>query len=201
MRSWFLPRTPDVISTLLQQAQVTIAGMDAFAAWSGGDSGREREVRDAEHAADAQRRQLQAELRSAFSVPLDAEDLFVLSERLDDLINGAKNAIREAEVMQMAPDAHLGAMAQELCDGVRHIAAAFETIVSDPDQALEAADAIIKCQRNIERDYRQAMSDAIKLDDLRELFGRRELYRRYARLGDGLNTVAERIWYAVVKQG
>ena len=31
---WFLPETPDVVGLLLQQLEVTIDGMDAFAAWA-----------------------------------------------------------------------------------------------------------------------------------------------------------------------
>jgi hypothetical protein len=35
---------------------------------------------------------------------------------------------------------------------------------------------------------------------LREVMGRRELYRRLSRVGDGIIDVAERVWYAVVKE-
>jgi hypothetical protein len=45
------------------------------------------------------------------------------------------------------------------------------------------------------------MSDALNIGDVRDLFSRRELYRRCARLGDGVTSVAERVWYAVVKHG
>jgi uncharacterized protein Yka (UPF0111/DUF47 family) len=48
-------------------------------------------VREAEHTADDVRRRLLQELRVAFSVPLDAEDIYTLSERLDTVLNDASS--------------------------------------------------------------------------------------------------------------
>ena len=45
------------------------------------------------------------------------------------------------------------------------------------------------------------MSALLQVDDLREVMGRREAYRRLSRIGDLVHTVAERVWYAVVKEG
>ena len=45
------------------------------------------------------------------------------------------------------------------------------------------------------------MAALLDLDDLREVTARRELYRRVARMGEVVVEVAERIWYAVVKEG
>jgi len=39
-----------------------------------------------------------------------------------------------------------------------------------------------------------------QVDEIHEVMGRRELYRRYARMGDAIKGVAHRIWYAVVKE-
>ena len=44
---WFLPEAPDVIGMLQKQAAITARGMDAFAAWAGGDASRADEVRAA----------------------------------------------------------------------------------------------------------------------------------------------------------
>ena len=199
MKHWFLPDSPDVIGLLLHQADVTIHGLDAFAAWSAGDEVGAQAVRDAEHEADDVRRELHRALRQAFSTPLDAEDLYALSERLDSVLNGAKNAVREAEVMQICPDAPLASMAVELAAAVEHLRTSFAALTTDADAATDAADAAIRREREMERIYRKAMSDLLEVEELREVIGRRELYRRYARLGDELVRVAERVWYALVK--
>ena len=44
------------------------------------------------------------------------------------------------------------------------------------------------------------MSGLLEATELREVAGKRELYRRYARIGEAIEHVANRIWYAVVKQ-
>ena len=44
------------------------------------------------------------------------------------------------------------------------------------------------------------MSALLEIDDLREVMARREIYRRFTHVGDSLVTVAERVWYAVVKE-
>jgi uncharacterized protein Yka (UPF0111/DUF47 family) len=199
VRHWFLPRTPDVLATLREQCAVTVGGLDAFIEWSSGNGDRGLAVREAEHTADDVRRRLQQELRVAFSVPLDAEDIYTLSERLDTVLNDAKNAVREAEVMNIRPDEHLAAMATSILSGVHHLASAFDVLARDQDRATAAADAAISATREVERRYRIAMSEAMELEDVRELFSRRELYRRYARMGDQVVRVADRVWYAVVK--
>ncbi|MGZ8735152.1 MAG: DUF47 domain-containing protein [Acidimicrobiia bacterium] len=200
MRRWFLPANSDVLGLLNDQAAVTIRGLDAFVEWSSGNAAAQRTVRDAEHEADTARRRLMTEVRAAFSPPLEPEDIYELSERLDAVLNGAKNAVRESEVMDMAPDPPLAEMATSLRVGVGHIADALRSLVSDGDRATTEADAAIKCVRGLERSYRLAMSKLLLVEDAREVTGRRELYRRYARLGEALESVAERVWYSVVKK-
>jgi uncharacterized protein Yka (UPF0111/DUF47 family) len=138
--------------------------------------------------------------------PIDAEDLYVMSERLDAVLNGAKDAVREAEVMAVRPDEAVAAMAALLADGVRHLAEAFERL--DPDKrrkhgagATDAADAAVKTQRQLERVYRRAASALLEVEDLREVIGRRELYRRVSRISETLIEAADRVWYATVKEG
>ncbi len=201
MSPWFLPETPDVLAMLHAQSATTVLGMDALVAWAAGDAAQADVVRSLEHEADAQKRVLRKALRSAFTTPMDAEDLYTLSELLDSVLNGAKDAVREAEVMATPPDAAVAEMAALLAEGAHHLDAGFQHLEHDSDLATNEADAAIHCQRKIEKVYRRAMSSLLAADDLREEMARRELYRRLCRLGDAVEAVAERIWYAVVKEG
>ncbi len=202
--SWFLPQDPDVLGTLRRQAAVTVEGMAALVDWAGGDPSASDRLRDAEHRADEVKKELRASLRTAFITPIGAEDLFVLSGRLDAVLNGAKDAVRESEVMAVPPDPTVVGMAAHLADGVRELAAAFDRLGSKEDDAgvaaTDAADRAVKAQRQLERVYRVGMSALLDVPDLREVVGRRELYRRFARIGDDITEVAERIWYAAVKE-
>jgi hypothetical protein len=200
LRRWFLPESPDVLRVLSEQAAITVEGLEALQAWASGDAAAARHVRQCEHRADERKRALRAGLTAAFTTPLEPEDLFELSRGLDAVLNGAKDTVREAEVMFAAPDAAIAEMAACLADGCRELAAAFAELGGDAGAATAAADRAVHAQRTLERVYRAAMSALIDTGDLRELAARRELYRRLSRTSDGLVDVAERVWYAVLKQ-
>jgi uncharacterized protein Yka (UPF0111/DUF47 family) len=200
VKRWFLPYTPDLLELLLAQCEITCRGMTAFVGWSGGDGDQGRVVRDLEHEADDARRKLMRELRAAFSTPFDAEDIYELSERLDEVLNGAKNAVRESEITDVAPAPPMEQMAQCLQDGVHHLHDALAALKDDEDRATEEADAAIKSGRALEHHYRRAMSDLLELDDVKLQAGRRELYRLYSHIGDALVRVSHRVWYTVVKE-
>jgi hypothetical protein len=92
-------------------------------------------------------------------------------------------------------------MAAELTDGMAHLADAFAALGrNDSAVATESATRAAKSQSRIEHVYRRAMSALVRVDDLREVAAKRELYRRLARTSDDLREVAERVWYSVLKQ-
>ena len=200
-RRWFLPQTPDVLGMLRKQIAITVDGMDALTAWARGDAGAADRVRADEHQADRHKRELREALTVAFTAPLALEDLFELSRELDEILNGAKDTVREAEVMGVAPDLAMAEMAERLTEGTRHLAAAFDALAdSETATATASADEAVASQRRMEKVYRNAMSALIDVDDLHEVTARRELYRRLARLSEGLIDVSERVWYSVLKQ-
>lgn len=199
MRRWFLPATPDLLGLLARQGEVTMAGMDALRRWAGGDARAEAEVRSQEHEADRVRRELLGEVRKAFVTPIGPEDVYELSERLDNVLNAAKDLVREAEVIDMRPDAAIAEMSRLVAEGVGELVASFPLLVSDPDGATAHADVAVHHQRVLERVYRRSMSALLRSDDVREVAGRRELYRRCARMGEAVEGVAHRVWYSVVK--
>ncbi|MCB0924371.1 MAG: DUF47 family protein [Mycobacterium sp.] len=201
---WFLPESPDVIGQLQTQAELTAKGMRAFAAWAGGDTGRADDVRRAEHECDEARRSLVDAVSEAFTTPLEPEDLFQLSRDLDRVINGAKDAVRESEAMVFPPDQAVAQMAALLAEGVEHLQEAFAAMgrrgLKFAASATAHADAAVKSQRNLERIYRQATGDLIRVADVRFVVASRELYRRISNISDDIVSVADRIWYSQVKE-
>jgi uncharacterized protein Yka (UPF0111/DUF47 family) len=197
---WFLPNSADVLGLLGAQADVTVRGLDAFARWAAGDAAAGDVVRTAEHEADVCRRELVAAVRDSFTTPIEPEDLFHLSSELDDVINRAKNTVREADALGMAPNEAMAEMCGDLASGVRHLSAAFADLCRDPASASTEAAAAIKDQRNLERAYRSAMPELIAHGDLPEVAARQELYRRLTQIADAIVTVADRVVYATVKE-
>jgi uncharacterized protein Yka (UPF0111/DUF47 family) len=190
---------PDLLAVLRAQTAITLDGMEALVAWANGDADAVVRLRECEHRADERKRELRVVLTGAFMTELEPEDVFELSRGLDRVLNNIKNAVREAELMQTAPDAAIAEMAAELAEGTRDLAEAFGRLGRDSSGATDAADRAAKSQSRLEHVYRGAMSSLVTSTDLREVAAKRELYRRLARTGDDLRDVAERVWYTVLK--
>lgn len=200
-RHWFLPDSRDLLEMLRSQAATTVEGMEALVVWAEGDASAADRVRALEHRADAQKGELRDRLTEAFSTPLEPEDIFELSSGIDEVLNSAKNLVGEAEAMAIPPDPAIAEMAAEIAAGTGRIAEAIAKFGEDDRAGATAlADRAIKDQRDAQHTYRAAMSALIDNPDLREVAARRELYRRLARTGDDLVRVAERVWYAVLKE-
>ena len=199
-KHWFLPQSPDVLRTLMAQADITVAGAIAFASWAGGDLTQEARVRACEQQADQVRRELSLQLRQAFSTPVDQEDLFTLSERLAAVLNGLKNVVREAESYALESDTAIAAMAVEIRTGVQHLRTAIDHLATQGDVATREADAAMSSARRMEKIYLDSMLGLLAVNDLREVVTRGEIYRRTLEIGDRLTRVADRVWYAVVKE-
>jgi uncharacterized protein Yka (UPF0111/DUF47 family) len=197
---WFLPDTPDVLGMLRAQLDVTIRGMDALVAWAEGEGAAGERVRAAEHEADQHKRELQRALVEAFTTPYDAEDLYTIARGVDWVLNLSKDAVRESELMACPPDAAMAEMAVLLREAVGHLSDALQGLQARDGTATAAADAAVKASRRLERVYRRAMAELLAVDDLREVMSRRELYRRLSRISEQISDVAERFWYAVVKE-
>jgi len=103
-------------------------------------------------------------------------------------------------VMASPPDPGVGQMADLLAQAVRQIDEAIAHLGSDSDAATAAADAALDTERVVAKAYYQGMAALLEVDDMRERISRRELYRRCARIGEGVVDVAERVQYAIVKQ-
>jgi uncharacterized protein len=198
--NWFLPETPDVLGMLRAQMAVTIRGMDALVEWAHGDEEAAARVRALEHEADARKRELQSVLVVAFTTAYDAEDIYTLGRGIDSILNLAKDAVRESEVMSCPPDQSVAEIAALLREGVGYLDDAIAGLQERSEEATASADAAIKTERRVERVYRKAMADLLDVDDLRDVTARRELYRRFSRIADQLTEIAERVWYAVIKE-
>jgi uncharacterized protein Yka (UPF0111/DUF47 family) len=196
-----LPAAPDVLRLLVAQGKLTASGMEAFATWShSGAKEAAAAVRTAQHAAYDARRELLKALQAALSAPVDQEEIYVLSERVDRILAGARNALREAEILGWAPDAHAGVMSDRLLEGTAALVEGFELLRTNPREAGRRADAASDAVHHIERDYREAMAELVEVDDLRAVLAAQDLYRRYLRVAEAIVAVADRLWYTVLRE-
>ena len=184
-----------------RQFATTGEGVDALVAWAHGDASKANVVRALEQEGDEHKRELELALRTAFTTPLEPEDLYTLSRGIEWILNLSKDLVRESEVMACPPDPPLAEMCTALQRSVHLLAEAIERARRRSDEATEKANEALKAQRQLEKVYRDAMASLLDVPDLREVTARRELYRRMARMGDIVVDVAERVWYTMVKEG
>jgi uncharacterized protein Yka (UPF0111/DUF47 family) len=193
---------PDVMALLVAQGEVSVKAMEAFELWSKGEdvAAAAQQVQDLEHAADDARHSLVAALKRSLATPIGQEDLFVLSERCDRVVNRVKNIVVEAESLSWSPDPHAAEMARQLHSGMTFVLTGFKTLTTHGDEAADAAGEITHFVRGMEREYRNATAELSTTPDLRQAFTRHEIYRRYLRAAEALESLADRLWYAVLAE-
>ena len=200
MSRWFLPETPDVLGLLGQQIEVTIAGMDAFARLAAGEAAAQAEVRTYEHRADERKPELHRTLRTAFITPLEPEDLFALSRGSTGSSTRRRTPCASRRSWIALRTSRLRRWPFSWRPAVRELDTAVATLAPGVPGTTASADRAVKAARRIERVYRTAMGELLRVDDLREVMARRELYRRGSRIGEHVVDVAERVLYAAVKE-
>jgi hypothetical protein len=102
--------------------------------------------------------------------------------------------------MASPPDEGVATMAGLLGDALRRLDDALSKLGTDGDHATASADAAIAAQHQLETACYAGMVGLLGVEDRTERITRRELYRRFSRIGEAVVDVAERIVYAVVKQ-
>jgi uncharacterized protein Yka (UPF0111/DUF47 family) len=199
---WFLSGEPDVLTLLDEQVATTIDGIRAYVSWAkSGEEDDARAVRDAEHAADDARRAVAEALRRSLVTPLEPEDLYTMSERIDAIINGAKNAVRDAEALEWKADAATAQIADLILAATEQIAQAVHCIRMDPEQASKSADAATHHARQVEKVYRSAIVSLRDrcIDDSLSFMTALAAYRSQLAIADAITHVSHRIWYSVLR--
>lgn len=190
----------DLLALLRAQADHALRALDAVLAWCDqpGDAAV-REVFRIENEADVTRGTLVLELSEAFESPLDREDVNDVSRRLDDVVDGMRNMVREASALKVVPDDTLRHMARHIRDGLVQLKASLEALPADPSAALTLADASRHCQRPNDRIYAEALSALIDTQDFRTVLRQREAWLLMLGLSRLVELCGEGLMHAVNK--
>ncbi|HSJ94941.1 MAG TPA: DUF47 family protein, partial [Gaiellaceae bacterium] len=163
---WFLPEQPDMLGLLQRQIGVTREGVDVLVEWARGDLTKAERVRELEHVGDEHKRELEIALKTAFTTPLEPEDLYTLSRGIDWILNYSKDLVRESEVMDAPPDDALLEMCECLAASVHILAEAIDGLAAGAPRTTELANDALKSVRQVEKIYREAMARLVAVDDL-----------------------------------
>ena len=199
---WFLSGDPDLLELLGNQMTETVVGMRAFAAWSAsGDEADAQAVRDAEHAADQARRTLAEGLQKVLVPPLEPEELYTMSERLDVVIEPREVRRPRLRGSRLASGRRGRGHGYGAPGGHRTSRGCGRVHPGRREQSSRCADDATHCVRKAEKAHRAAMV-ALKdahIDDAFTLITTYEAYRGYVAVGEAIVHVAHRIWYAMLR--
>ncbi len=199
--SMFEPRT-DFYEMLKDQAAKTLEGMEALDVWIENGGGEEfgARVRELEKEADELKLALGVKLVESFVTPIDREDIYDLSARMDEIINAGKATVREVEALQVSTDnQQMREMSEVLKEGTRCLYQAFANLKNNKAEASSQAALARKSENRFTKIYRQAMRQLFAQEDLKMILRTTEVYKQMLFAAEKIDVVAEKLMHVVVK--
>ena len=143
--------------------------------------------------------QLTTALRDTFITPIDRQDVYNLSEAIDDMLDYINNAAREIKEFSVRPTPAIQDMAQILLGAMREINVAVGSLQTDPQKAWDCARLAEQAENEVEACYRSALAELFKGTDVGEIFKTREIYRHLSNCADRVDDTGRLIGKIVVK--
>lgn len=204
LKEFFKPRKDRFLQLLIQQAEITLRGMDALESYMKKRSAKHAAaVRQAEKDADEVRRILIDDLNHTFVTPIDREDIFALSRAIDDVMDYAYTTVEEMEVLDVEPNDYLRRIVSLLQDAAVEIHLAMLRLKDHPGVASEHATRAKALENRVERVYREAVADLFSgpedVHHVMDMLKLRELYRHLSNCADRGDEAANVIHDIVVK--
>lgn len=194
----------DFFEMLNRHAAKTLEGVRALSDWVNDQDCADRcqTVRDLENQADELKLDIGKKLTESFVTPFDREDIYDLSQRLDEVINAAKGVVREIEAYEVKPSDHapaIGELCAILVEGTQCLVLSFAALKHDLQEAYHQAFLARKAENRLTKAYRQAVRELLTLDDLKLIMRVKEVYRSLLVNGEKVDNVAEKLLHAIIK--
>jgi uncharacterized protein len=202
----FLQPTHDFYEMLNRQAAKTLEGVRALADWVNENDCAERcqTVRDLENEADGIKLDLGKKLTESFITPFDREDIYDLSQLLDEVINSSKGVVREIEAYDVRPSNKAEAIS-EMCailiEGTQCLVLSFSSLRHDLKDAYNQAVLARKAENRLTKAYRKAVRQLLQEDDTKLIMRVIEVYRSLLQNGERIDNTAEKLLHAIIKMG
>ena len=192
------------IQLLIQQCEATIEGVKLL------ESGLDRpgeaaleEIRAKEYEADEIRRIIIDELHNTFVTPLDREDIFNLSLRVDEMIDYALTTLEEMVLLKVDADDHLRTMVAFVRQEAEELTMAMHRLNDNPRVAGDHARRAKKLESEVDHLYRVAVADLFtkpkNFKQLMAMLRRREIYRHVSNMSDRADAAANVFGMVVMK--
>ncbi len=160
IKGFFRPRQNIFRELLVKQGEFAIASVEALQNYLK-KPGTKRSVkaRQTEKDADEVQRILIDELEGTFVTPLDREDIFALSQALDNFIDYVYDTVAELEIFELAPSESMTIVADLLLEMARELHLSVQRLIDHPRVAGQHARRIKRIENEIETAYRESLAD------------------------------------------
>jgi uncharacterized protein len=185
---------------LRQHTRVLCEASDQFSNYvAGGDSSLADAIDVLEHSSDELVMRMTEALKDTFVTPIDRQDLYGLTEAIDDMVVYLSNAAREIGLMRVTPTPQMIEMAKILAQAARDVDGGIDALAHDPSRASQAGRAIMHAESLVENIYRDVISTLFDGDDLHRALKLREIYRHLSNCADRADSTGRLIGKIVVK--
>jgi predicted phosphate transport protein (TIGR00153 family) len=189
IRNPFGPRQDRFVKLLLEQAAITLKGMDLLKAYMDEQTPSvAQEITEMEKEADEVRRILIDEILRTFVTPIDREDIFALSRAIDDVIDYAYTTVDEMEILNVEPTSYMRRMASLLHDAAYEIHLGVARLTEHPRVASDHAHRAKALENRVEQVYREAIADLFSgpenVHHVVQMLKMREVYRHLSNAAD-----------------
>lgn len=200
----FKRKGPDFVKMLLDQAEKTREGLQAFENYAKtGDEVEAAKVVQCERDEDELRRILIDDLNRTFVTPFDREDIFALSRAVDDMLDYAFSTIDEMQILGVQPNEYVARLASTLREAAEEIYLAILQLRQHPNIANEHAVRAKALENVAESIYREALMHLFDrvhaVEDVVHVLKMREVYRHLSNAADRGDAAANIIGDIVVK--
>ena len=194
------------IELLIDQARVTVEGMDALVAYFEKPTKRRAEVvSQAESAADEIRRILIDELNRTFVTPFDREDIHKLSRAIDDMLDYAYTTTVEMSMLEVEPNGYMVEIGTHLAKAACELHLGVQRLADHPGVSIDHVVRVKQIENRVEEVYRLALAELFQqakdLNHMLQILKLRETYRHLSNAADRGDEAANILSDIVVKMG
>ena len=194
----------DLVGNILSQIDATLEAASLVDGVVSGNQDFETiraRVRFIEEAGGGARSELVMALSSAFSTPIDREDLFRLSRSIDDVLDNLRDFLREVRLF--APDDPLscGPLVSPVHEGLRHLREAVLSLGHDGSSVEASTAAARRAGTAIRREYEDAVAELFRRPISSEILKQREILRRLDVVGLRLSEATDVLADGWLKRG
>ena len=219
------PSSPDFFELVNEQCDMAAKIMDGLVAYvKSTDKDKGKHISELEKEGEELKQRNLEILNSAFSTPMDREDIYRAIVDVDHVMDYAKTTVREIYLFGVEPDKYILEMTEHLSEGTQALQKGFSLLKETPAAAEAEAQMARKAERNVEKIYRSALVDlfdmknytqvieAAKKDSdtgdastyhavehIMETFKHREVYRHLSNAADRLARAGNTLHDIIVK--